>query len=99
MRSARQEKCFIHGLLVEGRQLIRSYSRPTRQAEEEVLYQLRERNFSQIKRELGVGYSTLRRILEKKGSTDMLEFLKDKEEIYLGIDEHSFRLTNIKQIS
>ena len=38
----------------------------TRQSEVEVLWQLKERNFSQVRRELGIGYGTLRRLLERE---------------------------------
>ena len=75
----------------EGNQLIQPCSRLTRQAQQEALWQLKERNFSQVKRELGVSYSTLRRLLEKEIDADSLAFIADEEEIFLGIDEHSFR--------
>ena len=51
----------------EGRDLVRSRSRLTRQAETEVLWQLKDRNFSQVRRELGVGYGTLRRLVDGHG--------------------------------
>lgn len=70
---------------------MRPHSRLTRQAEGEALWQLKDRNFSQTKRELGIGYGTLRGLLEREAGSEMLEFLWDKDEIYLGIDEHSFR--------
>jgi len=38
-----------------GAELVHPHSRLTRQAETEVLWQLRDRNFNQVKRELGVG--------------------------------------------
>jgi len=75
----------------EGRELVRSRSRLTRQAEAEALWQLKDRNFSQVKREPGVGYSTLRRLLEREIDEEALGFIQDENEIYLGIDEHSFR--------
>ena len=71
--------------------MVRPYSRLTRQAEGEALRQLKDRNFSQIKRELGIGYRTLRGLLEREACCEVLEFLGDRDEIYLGIDEHSFR--------
>jgi transposase len=37
----------------EGRELVRSRSRLTRQAEAEAIWQLKDRNFSQVRRELG----------------------------------------------
>ncbi|MCL0091790.1 transposase [Dehalococcoidales bacterium] len=65
-----------------------------------MLWQLKERNFSQVTRELGIGYGTLRRLLEI--DEEALGFIQD--EIYLGIDEHSFRhqelvhtVTEVKQ--
>jgi len=35
-------------------------------ARQEALWQLKDRNFSQVKGELGVGYGTLRCLLEKE---------------------------------
>jgi transposase len=88
----------------EGRELVRSCSRLTRQAEAEVLWQLKDRSFSQVKRELGVGYSTLRRLLEREIDEEALGFIRNEDEISLGIDEHSFRhqelvhiVTEVKQ--
>jgi len=75
----------------DGAELLRSYSRITRQAEVEALWQLRDRSFSQVKRELGVGYGTLRRLLEMEIDGEALGFVEGEEEIFLGIDEHSFR--------
>ena len=88
----------------EGMESVRSRSRLTRQAEAEVLWQLKDRNFSQVRRELGMGYGTLRRLLEREIDEGSLGFIQDEDEIYLGIDEHSFRhqepvhtLTEVKQ--
>jgi len=88
----------------EGRELVRSRSRLTRPAEAEALWQLKDRNFSQVTRELGIGYGTLRRLLEKEIDEEELGFIQDEDEIYLGIDEHSFRhqelvhtVTEVKQ--
>lgn len=88
----------------EGRQLVRSRSRLTREAEAEALWQLKDRNFSQVSRELGVGYGTLRHLLEREIDEEALGFIQDENEIYLGIDEHSFRqqelvhtVTEVKQ--
>jgi transposase len=83
---------------------VRPHSRLTRQAEVEALWQLRDGNFSQVRRELGVGYSTLRRLLEREINHEATSFIQDEDEIYLGIDEHSFRhqdlvytVTEVKQ--
>jgi len=88
----------------EGRGLVRSRSRLTRPAEAEAIWQLKDRNFSQVRRELGVGYGTLRRLLEREIDEEALGFIQDEDEIYLGIDEHSFRhqelvhsVTEVKQ--
>ncbi len=88
----------------EGRELVRPRSRLTRQAEAEALWQLKDRNFSQVTRELGIGYGTLRRLLEREIDEEALGFMQDEGEIYLGIDEHSFRhqelvhtITEVKQ--
>lgn len=55
-------------------------------------------------RELGIGYSTLRRLLKREIDEEALGFIQDEDEIYLGIDEHSFRhqelvhtITEVKQ--
>jgi transposase len=88
----------------EGRELVQSRSRLTRPAEAEALWQLKDRNFSQVTRELGIGYGTLRRLLEREIDEEALGFIQDGDEIYLGIDEHSFRhqelvhtVTEVKQ--
>jgi len=75
----------------EGRELVRPRSRLTRPAEAEALWQLKDRNFSQVTRELGIGYGTLRRLLEREIDEEALGFIQEENEIYLGIDEHSFR--------
>jgi transposase len=72
-------------------ELLRSYSRITKQAEEEILWQMKDHSFSQIARNLGVGYSTQRRLLEREIDEEALGFIQREDEIYLGIDEHSFR--------
>ena len=57
-----------------------------------------------MRRELGVGYGTLRRLLEREIDEEALGFIQDEDETYLGIDEHSFRhqelvhtVTEVKQ--
>ena len=75
----------------EGVELVRSHSRLTRQAEAEALWQLKDRSFSQVSKELGISYNTLRRLLEREIDEEALGFIKGEEEIFLGIDEHSFR--------
>jgi transposase len=75
----------------EGNELVQPHSRLTRQAEQEALWQLKERSFSQVKRELRIGYSTLRRLLEKEVDGECLAFIDKEDEIFLGIDEHSFK--------
>jgi len=51
----------------------------------------RDRNFSQVTRELGISYGTLRRLLEREIDEEALGWIRGEEVIYLGIDEHSFR--------
>jgi len=63
----------------------------TRQVEQEALWQLKDRSFSQAKRELGVSYTSLRRLLEKEIDGEVLSCLPLEEEIFLGIDEHGFK--------
>ncbi len=88
----RRWKCRDCGrTFVEGGELVRSHSRLTKQAEAEALWQLRDRNFSQVTRELGISYGTLRRLLEREIDEEALGWIRGAEEIYLGIDEHSFR--------
>jgi transposase len=88
----------------EGSELVRPRSRLTRPAEAEALWQLKDRNFGQVTRELGVGYGTLRRLLEREIDEEALGFMQYEDELYLGIDEHSFRhqdmvhtVTEVKQ--
>jgi transposase len=57
-----------------------------------------------MRRELGIGYSTLRRLLEREIDEEALGFIQDEDKIYLGVDEHSFRrqelvhtVTEVKQ--
>jgi transposase len=75
----------------EGVELVRPHSRLSKQAEAEALWQLKYLSFSQVKKELGISYSTLRRLLEREIDGDTLGFIKEEEEVFLGIDEHSFR--------
>lgn len=65
----------------EGRELVHPCSRLTRPAE--ALWQLKDKNFSQVTRELGISYSTLRRLLEREIDEEILGFIQDKDEIYL----------------
>ena len=74
-----------------GRELMHPHSRLTKQAQAEALWQLKDRSFSQVRKELGVSYSTLRRLLEREIDEESLGSIKEEEELFLGIDEHSFR--------
>ena len=40
---------------------------------------------------MGVGYGTVRRLLEREIDEEALGFVQEEDEIFLGIDEHSFR--------
>jgi len=51
----------------------------TKQAEAETLWQFKDRSFNQVKRELGVGYSTLRRLLEREVNEEALGFIEEEE--------------------
>jgi hypothetical protein len=53
--------------------------------------QFRDRNFSQVEKETGVSYGTLRRLLDREIDEECLGFLGGEDEIFLGIDEHSFK--------
>ena len=75
----------------EGVELVRLYSRLTRQAEVEALWQLKDGSFSRVSKELGISYNTLRRLLERETDEEALGFIKEEDEVFLGIDEHSFR--------
>jgi len=75
----------------EGVELVRPHSRLTRQAEAEALWQLKYLSFSQVRKELGISYSTMRRLLEREIDGDALGSTKEEGEVFLGIDEHSFR--------
>ena len=70
---------------------MRPHSSLSKQAEAEALWQSKYLSFSQVKKELGISYSTLRRLLEREIDGDTLGFIKEEEEVFLGIDEHSFR--------
>ena len=74
-----------------GVELVRSYSRLTRLAEAEALWQLRYLSFSQVSKELGISYSTSRRLLEREIDEEVMGLVKEEDSIFLGIDEHSFR--------
>jgi transposase len=82
--------CSCRHTFTEGWQLVRPRSRLIRPSEDEALWQLKDRSFSQVTRELGIGYGTLRRTLEREIDEETLGFIEDKDELYLGIDEHSF---------
>lgn len=71
--------------------LLRPYSRLTRMAEAQALWELQEGSFSRVRRRLGVSYSTMRRILEREVSGEALSLLEGEGTLSLGIDEHSFR--------
>jgi len=75
----------------DGAQVLRPYSRITKQAEQEALWQLKDRSFSQVKRGLGVNYTSLRRLLEREIDGEVSSSLPLEDEIFLGIDEHSFK--------
>lgn len=55
------------------------------------MWQTRRLSFSQVKKELGISYSTIRRLLEREIDEDALGSVKQEQEVFLGIDEHSFR--------
>jgi len=74
-----------------GMELVHFHSRLTKQAEAEALWQLKDRSFSQVRKELGISYSTLRRLLEREINEEALGFIKEEGELFLGMDEHSFR--------
>jgi transposase len=75
----------------DGAELLRPYSRITKQAEQEALWQLKDRSFSQVKRDLGMSYTSLRRLLEREIDGEVSSSLPLEDEIFLGIDEHSFK--------
>ena len=67
-------------------ELLRPYSRITPKAEVEVLWQLKERSFIQVRRDPGVGYGTVRRLLERELDEEALGFIQGEDKIFLGID-------------
>ena len=85
------ERRYCRRTFTEGKELIRPYSRITKVAEVEALWQLKDRSFAQVQRDLGISYSTLRHLLERLIGDNMLSSIGDEDEIHLGIDEHSFR--------
>ena len=70
---------------------MRPHSRLTKQAQAEALWQLKDRSFSQVSKELGISYSTLRHLFEREIDEEALGSIKEEEELFLGMDEHSFR--------
>ena len=80
-----------HRCFGTGTDLVRRYSRITNQGETEVLWHLRDRSFSQLRRDMGISYSTARRLLEKEIDEETIGSLRYETELCLGIDEHSFR--------
>lgn len=71
--------------------MLRPYARLSRQAEEEALWELKDHSFAQVRRRLGVGYGTLRRLLQGRVNEKALGWLLQEKTLSLGIDEHSFR--------
>lgn len=71
---------------------LKGRSRYTKQAEQEAIVLLKGRSFSEVSKELKISYSTLRRILLSfKFEEEIKDFLMKSKELYIGIDEHSFR--------
>lgn len=64
-----------------------------RQAQVSLLQSLAEQSFSWVKRNLQVGYWRMRRILERLPLpwVDLRQLAGAEGDIYLGVDEHSFR--------
>ena len=48
-------------------------------------------SLSQVKRDLGLNYSSLRHLLEREIDEETIGPIKEETEIFLGIDEHSFK--------
>ena len=70
---------------------MRQYARMTKEAELEALWWLKDRNFSQVTKELGVSYSTLRRLLDREIDGELTMAVIAADKLFLGIDEHSFK--------
>ena len=75
----------------DGAELLRPYSRITKQAEQEALWQLKDQALARYKRDLGVSYTSLRRLLEREIEREISGSLPLEDKIFLGIDEHSFK--------
>lgn len=58
--------------------LLRPYSRITRQAEQEALWQLKERSFKPGEKRYRIRYSTPRRLLEREADGDALDFVTEE---------------------
>jgi len=73
----------------DGAELERPYLRIAKQAEQEVLWQPRDRSFSHVERDLGLTYTTSasREGIDKEGIAP----IREQAQIFLDIDEHSFR--------
>jgi hypothetical protein len=72
-------------------ELVHSRSRLTRQAETEALWQLKNRKLSQVTKDLGLGYGTLQRLLEREINRESLSLIPDEYGVYLGVDGYKFK--------
>jgi transposase len=87
LKCKRCGKAFTPGL-----PFLRPYSRLTKNLEMNALFELRQQSFSQVSQKLGIGYGTLRRILDRGVDQALaLDLIDDSEVITIGVDEHSFR--------
>lgn len=75
----------------EGRDLVRQYARMTKAAELEALWWLKDRNFSQVTKELGISYKTLRSLMDREIDGELAAAVLAADNLFLGIDEHSFK--------
>ena len=76
----------------DGAKQVPPCSRITKQTEQEALWQLKGRSFSQVERELGLSYRSLRRLLEREiDDEESIASIREETEVFLGIDEHSFK--------
>jgi len=71
----------------DGAKLRRPYSGMSKQAEQEVLWHLKDRSFSRLVRKLGLSYRRLRRLVEGEPDEDTIASIREEAQIFLGIDE------------
>jgi len=78
--------------------LMRPWQRRTLEAERQILESLRGQSFKSLAEKQGISYGVSKRVLKRRLDPEKLIWPEEpQEEISLGIDEHSFRGTQLVQ--